>query len=131
MDTPSTDRGAATGGPLSDDWCDHHFDYLAPELALNLHETLATMRHRCPVAHSDQHEGYWIVTGYDDVLRVAQDWQTFSSAHGVSVPAKPSTLVAIPEHVDPPLAPQLQAPDQPVLHRGGGRGPTRNPPASS
>ena len=103
MDTPSTDRGAATGSPLSDDWCDHHFDYLAPELALNLHETLATMRHRCPVAHSDQHEGYWIVTGYDDVLRVAQDWQTFSSAHGVSVPAKPSTLVAIPEHVDPPL----------------------------
>ena len=61
------------------------------------------MRERCPVAHSDQHEGYWIVTGYDDVLRVAQDWQTFSSAHGVSVPAKPSSLVAIPEHVDPPL----------------------------
>ena len=103
MDTPSTDPGSATGSPLSDDWCDHHFDYLAPELALNLHETLATMRERCPVAHSDQHEGYWIVTGYDDVLRVAQDWQTFSSAHGVSVPAKPSSLVAIPEHVDPPL----------------------------
>jgi cytochrome P450 len=103
MDTPSTDRGAASGSPLSEDWCVHHFDYLAPELALNLHETLATMRARCPVAHSDQHEGYWIVTGYEDVLRVAQDWQTFSSAHGVSVPAKPSSLVAIPEHVDPPL----------------------------
>jgi len=103
MDTPSTDRGSATGSPLSDDWCAHHFDYLAPDLALNLHETLATMRQRCPVAHSDQHDGYWVVTGYDDVLRVAQDWQTFSSAHGVSVPERPSSLVAIPEHVDPPV----------------------------
>jgi cytochrome P450 len=83
MDTTSTDRPSATARPISDDWCAHHFDYLAPELALNLHETLATMRQRCPVAHSDEHEGYWVVTAYEDVLRVAQDWQTFSSAHGV------------------------------------------------
>jgi len=38
MDTPSPDRGSATGSPLSDDWCAHHLDYLAPDLALNLHE---------------------------------------------------------------------------------------------
>jgi len=88
---------------LSDDWCEHHFDYLSADLARDPHPALRTMRGRCPVAHSDQHDGYWIVTGYDDVLRVAQDWQTFSSAHGVSVPAKPSNLLAIPEHVDPPL----------------------------
>ena len=89
--------------PLSDDWLVDHFDYLAPEVARHLHETLAVMRDRCPVAHSDAHGGYWIVTQYEDVLRVAQDWQTFSSAHGVSVPDTQMVVKAIPEHVDPPL----------------------------
>jgi len=37
------------------------------------------------------------------VLRVAQDWETFSSELGVSVPATQMTVQAIPEHVDPPL----------------------------
>ena len=42
--------------------------------------------------------------GDEDVLRVAQDWQTFSSAQGVSVPGNGKMVVpAIPEHLDPPL----------------------------
>jgi hypothetical protein len=39
---------------LSDDWCAHHFDHLAPELNDHFNETLERMRARCPVAHSDQ-----------------------------------------------------------------------------
>jgi cytochrome P450 len=84
-------------------WCEGHFDYLAPAVAQHLNETLDFMRTRCPVAKSDAHDGYWIVTGYQDVLRVAQDWKTFSSAHGVSVPGTDTPVKAIPEHVDPPL----------------------------
>lgn len=85
------------------EWCEHHFDYLAPEVAQHLNETLDVMRTRCPVARSDAHGGYWIVSTYQDVLRVAQDWKTFSSAHGVSVPGTQTPVKAIPEHVDPPL----------------------------
>jgi cytochrome P450 len=85
------------------EWCEREFDYLAPEVARHLHDTLGLMRDRCPVAHSDVYGGYWIVTQYEDVLRVAQDWATFSSAHGVSVPGTESVAKAIPEHVDPPL----------------------------
>jgi cytochrome P450 len=88
---------------LTDAWCAHHFDYLSPEFAGQLHPVLARMRNLCPVAHSDQYGGYWIVTRYDDVLRVAQDWETFSSALGVSVPETQMTVQAIPEHIDPPL----------------------------
>src|SRR3954471_4977588 len=80
------------------EWCEQHFDYLSPDVARHLHETLAVMRDRCPVAHSDHYDGYWIVTQYEDVLRVAQDWQTFSSAHGVSVPDTNMVVKAIPEH---------------------------------
>jgi cytochrome P450 len=87
----------------SEEWCEHHFDYLAPEVAQHLNETLDIMRTRCPVARSDAHGGYWIVSSYQDVLRVAQDWKSFSSAHGVSVPGGQTPVKAIPEHVDPPL----------------------------
>jgi cytochrome P450 len=89
--------------PFSDEWCAHHFDHVSPDLAQNLHETLARMRAHHPVAHSDEHGGFWVVTRYEDVLRIAQDWRTFSSAHGVSVPGNENVVIAIPEHLDPPL----------------------------
>ena len=45
------------------------------------------MRSLCPVTHSENYGGFWVVTEYEDVLRVAQDWETFSSrAHGLTVP---------------------------------------------
>lgn len=88
---------------ITDEWCSGHFDYLAPELSAALHPTLERMRERCPVAHSDAHGGYWIVTRYEDVLRVAQDWETFSSELGVSIPKTQMSVQAIPEHIDPPL----------------------------
>ncbi|HXY28195.1 MAG TPA: hypothetical protein VEH82_07925, partial [Acidimicrobiales bacterium] len=61
------------------------------------------MRSLCPVTHTDQRGGHWVVTGYEDVLRVAQDWEAFSSQLGIAIPAKTSTPLAIPEHIDPPL----------------------------
>lgn len=89
--------------PLSDEWCHDHFDYLAPELASELHPTLARMRARCPVARSDARDGYWVVTRYADVLRVAQDWESFSNQLGVGIPHSEYSVPAIPEHIDPPL----------------------------
>jgi cytochrome P450 len=95
--------GATGGDVLSAAWCTHRFDHLAPELADQLHETLATMRGVCPVAHSEQHGGFWIITKHEDVVRVAQDWESFSSELGITVPGGPSPIPAIPEMVDPPL----------------------------
>ena len=66
--------------PLSVDWCERHFDDLSENVGNALVETLGVMRAHCPVAHSDQWGGYWIVTDYEDVVRVVQDWKTFSSA---------------------------------------------------
>ena len=64
---------------IGDDWIADHFDLHAPELGRDLHATLARARSQCPVTHSDQHGGYWVVTRYEDVLRVAQDWEAFSN----------------------------------------------------
>jgi cytochrome P450 len=88
---------------ITEDWYTSHFDHLSPALAAELHPTLAAMRSRCPVAHSDQYGGFWVATRYEDVLGVAQDWRTWTSTHGVSVPGTKMVVPAIPEHLDPPL----------------------------
>lgn len=50
------------------------------------------MRQRCPVAHSDYL--HWSLFRHDDVLRVLNDHQTFSSAA--------STHLSVPNGMDPP-----------------------------
>jgi cytochrome P450 len=52
------------------------------------------IRGKCPVAHSDAHGGYYLLTRHADVLRAAMDWKTFSSAKGVNLP---------PDRTRPPL----------------------------
>ncbi len=98
MATPS-----ATAGPVNDDWCRRHFDHLSPEVAASFDETLGRMRSVCPVAHSDEYGGFWVLTRYQDVFRVAQDWETFSSAHSLTVPEAPVSVRNLPVEVDPPL----------------------------
>jgi cytochrome P450 len=90
-------------GTMTDDWYRQNFDHLAPEVAVDLPGVLARMRSLCPVAHSEQYGGFWVVTKYEDVLRVAQDWETFSSASGLTVPVAPIVVRNLPVEVDPPV----------------------------
>lgn len=95
----------APAQPITDEWVREHFDHLSPDFAQNLHPTLARARSLCPVAHSDQHDGFWVATRYQDVLNIAQDWQTYSSELGITVPHNPieSGVRIMPITVDPPL----------------------------
>ncbi|HVA07800.1 MAG TPA: cytochrome P450, partial [Acidimicrobiales bacterium] len=88
---------------IDDVWVREHFDYVSDDLAHHLHGALARARRLCPVTHSDARGGYWVVTKYEDVLRIAQNWETFSSQLGVSIPDNDDTALSIPEHIDPPL----------------------------
>jgi cytochrome P450 len=92
--------GAADAMPLA--WCRSDFDPFSPDLATRLQPTLDRMRAQCPVTHSAAHDGFWVVTGYEDVLTVAQDWQTYSSAHGLNVVPAPVTIRNLPVQADPP-----------------------------
>ena len=87
---------------LPDEWCRNEFDHLAPELAASMPETMARMRELCPVAHSSAHGGFWVVSRYEDVLAVAQDWASFSSAHGLAILKAPTVVRNLPVEVDPP-----------------------------
>ena len=91
---------------ITDEWVRHHFDHLSPVFARDFHPTLARARSLCPVARSDAYEGgFWVLTRYEDVLRVAQDWETFSSELGITVPYQPTStpMKILPVAVDPPL----------------------------
>lgn len=54
----------------------------------------------CPVMHSTAHGGYDMVLSHPAIREAASDWETFSSANGVTLPRFPLRNVAI-EH-DPP-----------------------------
>lgn len=103
MSHGSASAGGRPAGAITDEWCNHHFDHLAQELIDNLYPVLTRMRSSCPVTHSDEYGGYWVVTKYQDVLRVAQDWETFSSAFGLTVPVSPIAVRNLPVEIDPPL----------------------------
>jgi len=90
------------GGAAPDEWCLHHFDHLSAELAQVMPDTMARMRRLCPVARSEEHGGFWVVSCYDAALAVAQDWPTYSSAHGLSITANPGLIRNLPVEADPP-----------------------------
>ncbi len=87
---------------LPDDWCLHHFDHLSGELAATMPQTMARMRELCPVARSEEYGGFWVVTRYEDALSVAQNWEVFSSAHGLSISRAPTVVRNLPVEADPP-----------------------------
>lgn len=63
------------------------------------HKVYSELRSRCPVAHSDRDDGFWIATRYEDVIAVTKDAQTYSSKY-VMIPR----LKFGPDFVDrPPL----------------------------
>jgi cytochrome P450 len=65
------------------------FDHHAPEFS---HEELpfrvySELRRRRPVAHTEAHGGFWVVSRYRDVAAVARDDDTFRSAPGITIPS--------------------------------------------
>lgn len=102
--TTSNGSSASSAPPaaMPDAWLLREFDHVSPRLAPVLHESLARMRSLCPVAHSDLHGGFWVITKYEDVLKVAQDWATFTSTDGLNIPPSRTHVRNIPVEVDPP-----------------------------
>src|SRR3954468_31107 len=80
-----------------------HFDHHDPEFAKDPWPTLTDLRGRCPVAHSETYGGFWVITGYDDIRRVALDDATFSSAETILIPPKKNAAQkSIPIEMDAP-----------------------------
>lgn len=59
------------------------------------------LRSRCPVGHTKAHSGFWVIAGYDDVVAVATDDDTFSSVPTTVIPDS-GVYNLIPLQSDPP-----------------------------
>ena len=80
-----------------------NFDYHDAELWTDPYAVYEAMRNRCPIAHSPNHGGHWVITRYEHAHAAFQDPATFSSA-----------VIAVPNNIGQqrPLIPiQLDPPD--------------------
>lgn len=87
------------------------FDHTSEEFARDGDAIVADLRRRCPVAHTERHGGYWVLTSYRAAERALRDDATFSSRHeppapdgfhlaGVNIPEAAQSNVLIEQ--DPP-----------------------------
>lgn len=100
----------AAGRPTVD------FDHHGADYALNWQAIGRELRETMPVAWTEAHGGYWILTRYEDCKRAAQDWQSFTSHNdvagtgngggGVQIPSSPFQF-ALSES-DPPQSTDLR-----------------------
>jgi cytochrome P450 len=87
------------------------FDHTSHEYARDGDAITADLRERCPVAYSEHHGGFWLLTGYEAASRAMRDEARFSSRHeapdpdgfhlaGVNIPEAPQENALIEQ--DPP-----------------------------
>lgn len=81
------------------------FDHHDP--AFDANERYRTLRETCPVAWSDRHGGFWVVSRYQDIANVARKDAIFSSArdaegHGGIVIPEWNADTSVPIELDPP-----------------------------
>jgi cytochrome P450 len=81
-----------------------NFDHHDPRLSTCSAEVYDTMRDRCPVAHSDRHGGFWILSNYQLVHYALQHHELFTTAQSVTIPAGlGNRRPLLPMEVDPPV----------------------------
>lgn len=78
-----------------------HFDHHDPRLGQDHDEVFDAMTDKCPVAHSDQHGGFWVVSGYDEMKFIMQHPGLFTSEKSTRVP-KTEEPQRPPVEIDPP-----------------------------
>lgn len=105
---------------VSDERPTVHFDHHAREFAADPWPELQDLREKCPVAYSDAYDGFWVLTGYDEIKFVAHDDETFSSeANGILIPPKKNaSQKSLPIETDPPIFHEYRRVLQPLFAPG-------------
>jgi cytochrome P450 len=90
------------------------FDVFDPQHSHQKFDVLAYARAKCPIPHTEADGGYHLVTRYEDVRRVLEDSDTFSS---VSPSVNPAPVRLPPLDSDPPLHQEFRRILNPFLSR--------------
>jgi cytochrome P450 len=79
------------------------FDHTDGEFLANPYALFETLREECPVARSTKFEGFWVLSRYAELVTATRDTETYSSAHGVTIPDFGSPVPLLPIEADPPV----------------------------
>jgi cytochrome P450 len=104
MMTDIKDTAELAGSAGTPQGADLHFDHWSSKMAYSPYDVWARMRNECPVAHTDAHDGFYVLTRYADVFAAALATGTFSSdGDGLGVAIPPQELRPLyPIDLDPP-----------------------------
>jgi cytochrome P450 len=80
----------------------HDYDHYDAEFAFNPHEEYAALRAKCPVSHTDNYGGFYILSKYADISEVLHDAARFSSWPADTPPTPGHNRALIPLETDPP-----------------------------
>ncbi|WP_432198199.1 cytochrome P450 [Streptomyces sp. bgisy027] len=81
-----------------------NFDHHHPAFGQDPYPVYERMQAKCPVTHSSNYGGFWIVTGFDEARYVWQHADLFATQPSVSVPhGLGNKRPLLPLEVDPPL----------------------------
>ncbi|MFC7704404.1 cytochrome P450 [Plastorhodobacter daqingensis] len=94
----------------------HEFDADVAEGFDDAHALFRRLRDHCPVAHSADFEGFWLLTRYEDVAAALSDSETFSTACQNVVPRVATSGRRPPLHLDPPEHTPYRRAIMPLFH---------------
>jgi cytochrome P450 len=78
-----------------------NFDQFDPEFEANYYDVANELRQRCPVAHSEAHEGFWTFSRHTDVERGFTDGERYTTVPTVTIPVNPAAVPILPLQADP------------------------------
>jgi len=79
----------------------NEYDPLQPETFDSSYPLFRELRAKCPMAHSDAYDGFWVATRYDDIVNILEDPNFTTTVRNI-VPGNASTARRPPLHYDPP-----------------------------
>jgi cytochrome P450 len=97
---PVASRGVVEFDPFSDDFFNAPF------------ETYRRLRDEAPVYHNERY-GFWALSRYEDVEPALKDFETYSSARGVTL----DMYLAEPDPTQPPMIIMMDPPDHTVMRK--------------
>jgi cytochrome P450 len=97
---------------------EEHFDHTTTAHSANVIDRYRVMQQRCPVAHSDQHGGFWVISKYDTIVKMLRQPDVFASGDGSTLPAVPFPVPLVPTESDEPAHSEYRDPFKPFLTPG-------------
>ena len=84
------------------------FDHHDPVIMADPAEAYRRFRNECPVGWSNVHQGFWVVSCYDDVLHAAGDAEQYCSGQGIAIPGTSTGARIEPQEADGPRHAQIR-----------------------